>query len=359
MGIDHKQTAANEKGRLKMMYRAGACRCFGALVLALVLTLALVRPTAAKPRVPLLSDAEAWQVLPEAVAGGAGPLPAWAKALAVSLPRTTAMMLELDWRQRAASPLGAKLSGKLRWTVARANRCDYTVAYALADLVRAGLDDDEIAALEDDEQSSAPDERAALEFARKLTLAANTVSDDEVAALMELYGDKRLVAIVLLVAYGNFQDRLVLALGLETEPEGPLAPIKVRFSQAPTDQHVKAPERTLPADPPDELPASKVTDADWLSMDFKTLQDSLEVQRCRPPRIHVPTWEEVRGLLPPGPARDRPLGIRWSLVCLGYQPELARGWSACLRTFAEESKQDRVFEESLFWVITRTIDCFY
>jgi hypothetical protein len=51
--------------------------------------------------------------------------------------------------------------------------------------------------------------------------------------------------------------------------------------------------------------------------------------------------------------------ILWTLVCRGYQPELAAGWSACTRIFAEEAKQDRVFEQSLFWVITRTIHCFY
>ena len=44
---------------------------------------------------------------------------------------------------------------------------------------------------------------------------------------------------------------------------------------------------------------------------------------------------------------------------MGYQPELAAAWSACTRAFREEAKQDRVFEESLFWVVTRTIHCFY
>ena len=44
---------------------------------------------------------------------------------------------------------------------------------------------------------------------------------------------------------------------------------------------------------------------------------------------------------------------------MGYQPELATAWSACTRAFREESKQDRVFEESLFWIVTRTIHCFY
>ena len=44
---------------------------------------------------------------------------------------------------------------------------------------------------------------------------------------------------------------------------------------------------------------------------------------------------------------------------MGYQPELAAAWSACTRAFGEEAKQDRVFEESLFWIVTRTIHCFY
>jgi hypothetical protein len=44
---------------------------------------------------------------------------------------------------------------------------------------------------------------------------------------------------------------------------------------------------------------------------------------------------------------------------LGYQPELAAGWFACLGAFNRDAKQDRVFEESLFWVITRSLHCFY
>jgi alkylhydroperoxidase family enzyme len=324
-----------------------------------VLVLAWGRPLAAEPRFSLLSDAEAWQRLPKAEEGGGGRLPAWARALAASLPRTTAAMLVLDWRQRAASPLDQKLRGKLRWTVARANQCDYSMAYAVADLARVGLSPEKIAALDQLDESTPPAERAALVFARKLTLDGSAVTDDEVAAVKELFGDKQLVAIVLLVAYGNFQDRLVLALGLEVEPDGPLPPIEVRFSETPDDEPAEVPERTPPAENPDEQTTPNVAEFDWLSVDFDELQEKLEAQRCRPPRIAVPSWEEVRELLPPGPDRDKPLGILWSLVCIGYQPELARGWSACTRGFREEAKQSLVFEQSLFWVITRSIDCFY
>ena len=57
--------------------------------------------------------------------------------------------------------------------------------------------------------------------------------------------------------------------------------------------------------------------------------------------------------------RGAPIRIRWSLVTMGYQPEMAAAWSACTRAFGQEAKQDRVFEESLFWIVTRTIHCFY
>src|SRR5437764_803103 len=59
-------------------------------------------------RVPLLSDADAWAALPDSE-GPKGPLPAWARALAGVLPRTTAATLEADSVQRARSPLDPKL----------------------------------------------------------------------------------------------------------------------------------------------------------------------------------------------------------------------------------------------------------
>jgi alkylhydroperoxidase family enzyme len=53
------------------------------------------------------------------------------------------------------------------------------------------------------------------------------------------------------------------------------------------------------------------------------------------------------------------LRIRWSLLVSGRQPRLGPAWIKCLRIFEEEARQDRVFEESLFWVVTRSLRCFY
>jgi alkylhydroperoxidase family enzyme len=311
---------------------------------------------AAKRRVPLLDNKESWKRLPKAERGADQPLPVWARALADALPRTTAAMLELDYVQRAKSPLDSKLRGKMRWVAAHANHCPYSEAYAIADLRRAGATDEDIKALAGDHSALPDPERLALVIARKLTLAADTVTDEEMDRLIKLHGKKNVTAMVLLLAYANFQDRLLLTLDLPVEAGGPLKPLDVQFAKSPITAMFRPP---LPGDPK-ERKDFRVNDAEWRKRDFLALQKEMEGQRGREPRIPVPTWEEALKNLPEGvPAPAKPVRIRWSLVCMGYQPELAMGWLACMRTFAQESKQDRVLEETIFWVITRSLCCFY
>jgi alkylhydroperoxidase family enzyme len=309
-------------------------------------------------RVPLLDDAGAWRHLPVAKRGGGQPLPTWARALARALPRTTAAMLELDRLQRTRNPLGPALRGKMRWIVADANRSAYARAYAEADLRRAGISESEIRALGGD-HSELPDlERATLAFARRMTLEADQVTDVEVDRLKSAYGEKKLVAMILVLAYANFQDRLLLALDLPLETAGPLPPLEVFFDSdkpapsVPTRNRLKhGPARPVP---------QRIDDSDWLALDIDELKRNLDIQKTNLGRIRVPPFEEVRKGLPASyPVPKDPVRIRWTLACMGYQPELAIAWSACTRAFAEEAKQDRVFEESLFWVVTRTIHCFY
>jgi alkylhydroperoxidase family enzyme len=308
---------------------------------------------------PMLDDESAWSRLPPLEEGQRQPLPAWARMLADSLPRTTAAMLQLDALHRQRSPLGAELAGKVRWTVAKANRCAYSMAAAEGDLRRAGLDE---AALESFKSGSAMplrEERLILEFARRLTSEADEITDEEAAQVAEIEGDRKLVALVLLVAHSNFQDRLFLALGAVTDLGAPLPPFEGRFAKADKDAPLAVPERAMPEAAAAPPAPEQIDDPEWRALDFAALQRRLDLQRERNGRIRVPTWEEVAEKLPEDQRPKHPVHIRWSLVCRGYQPELAAAWSACTRAFAEESKQDRVFEESLFWVITRTIHCFY
>jgi alkylhydroperoxidase family enzyme len=314
--------------------------------------------TARQARVSIPDDAEAWRLLPNADEGQGLPLPTWARALARSLPRTTAAMLTLDRLHRTKSPLGPVLAGKMRWIAAEANHCDYSRAYAEADLRRAGLDEVGLKALAGNLAGLPEAERNALEFARKMTQAADTVTDEEVAALMRAYGPEKVTGMVLLLAHANFQDRILLAMKTPLEPGGPLPPFEGRFASTPP--YPPVPARVKPEGVTAPPVPERVVDPEWVSLDFADLQKSLEAQKARSSRIRVPTFEEVKAALPAGyPVPKTPTRIQWSLVCMGYQPELAIAWSAATRAFGEEAKQDRVFEESLFWVVTRTIRCFY
>jgi hypothetical protein len=266
-------------------------------------------------------------------------------------------MLELDYLHRTKSPLDPKLRAKLRWVAAQVNGSAYGMSYALADLRRAGANDDEIRQLQGDPGRWPAGERGTLEFARKLTKEAYKVQDEEVADLRRRHGDASVVAMVLLLAYANFQDRLTNALGIQVEAGGPLPPLPVQFAKPIQGGAEPAPRRA--PDGGANSSADKVTDFDWRQFNFADLKNKMSGQQARSPRIPVPAFESIRKFLPANYPKDRELKIRWSLVCLGYQPELASAWSQCTRQFADESKQDRVFEESLFWVVTRSLQCFY
>ncbi len=309
---------------------------------------------------PLLSDEECWARMPQAEKGRGEPLPSWARALASPLPRTTAAMLRLDWVHRTRSPLEPSLRGRMRWVAAHANHCAYAQSYAIFDLRRAGLGDDQLEPLQrcDWSRCSAA-ERAALEFARKMSLDSASVTDAEFATLLALHGEKNVAAMVVLLACANFQDRLFLSLGSALENNEPRGPVEVAFVRGSlnTRPGAKPPMSSAPLRTQTDAEAVEV-DSGWADVSYDELQARLENQRRKTARIRVPTPRELEAAKPPGyTARQRP--SQWSLVCFGYVPELAEAWSTSMATFFAEAKLDMVFEEGIFWVVTRATDCSY
>lgn len=316
-----------------------------------------VQDKSAEGRV-LLSDEEAWKLLPPATKGQGAPLPNWAKAVARQLPRTAAAMLKLDYAHRTKSPLDPKLRAKMRVVIARANHCKYSEATALADLRRAGATEEEVRTLLSSPQGWPASERDALMFAYEHSVRAPQIKDEHFERLRKQYGDKQVAAMVLLGAYGNFQDRILLGLEIPLEGDEPLPPFEVDFApEAFQTRPILPPNKPAP-----ELIANGVDvvadDGDWGSISYEELQTRLKLQLERVQRLPTPTWEEVAKKLPPE-FNARPTRIVWNLVCMGYVPELALPWSTTTRTMWAEAQQDRVFEESLFWVQTRAIECNY
>lgn len=299
-----------------------------------------------------LSSGDAWRMMPREEP----PLPAWARILAGSLPRTTAHMLNLDHLHRTKNPLGPELRGKLRWVVADTNRCDYARRYAEADLLRAGVKPQWSKALTGDWKELSDDEYYPLKFARQATKDASAVTDEDMAELIRRYGEEKVVAIVHTVAHANFQDRIFLALGVAVEDGGPLPPIEFRLTP---------PDPTKSLAPP-RPPWSAVLKAkvkvphvpmDWSSKSYDDIQRLVAEQKERKPRIAMPPPERLSML--PKVERERMSKILWSNASLGYQPVLTKTWFDCMGQFGPEARLDPIFSGSLFWAVTRSIDCFY
>jgi hypothetical protein len=312
---------------------------FALLALALMASAQPDQPAPPKAPFPALPAEDAWDKLPPQKKP---VLPEWARVLARPLPKTTAKMLELDYLHRAKNPLGTRLAARLRWEVADALNSESGRAAAAADLERVG---------------PAPvtaSDRVAAKFARKLTLAGHAITDDEFLVVLTEFGPESTTAIVHTVAYANFHNRVVLALGVKGE--SPVAePVGITFDL--DAAKLKAPDRP----PWDDLKSAKgdglSVRAEWGKVDSDQLNATLDKQKERKWRIPLPDKSAYEKLSPR--EQESSKKILWNTVSMGYQPELTRAWFAPLYAFYEEAKVDRVFTNSVFWVVTRTNDCFY
>ena len=296
-----------------------------------------------------LPQAEAWKVLPRKNPD----LPAWALTLAGSLPRGTAKLLELDDFHRTQNPLGPVVRAKLRWVAADANGCEYGRRYAAADLLTAGGTAADLAALKSP-GTLPPADRAAVKFARKLSVAAYTVTDAEVAELSGHFGHKTVVAMVHTLAYANFQDRLLLGLRVAVEPAGPLPPVGVAFALPPAPK--RAPGRPAVA-AKGEAKSGKPTPFVWADGGLD-LAGRLDGQKNRTAaRVPMVEASQLAGL--PPAARDQAGKVVWSNISMGYQPAMTGAWFASMAAAQEDCRFDRTMSNSVFWVVTRNNQCFY
>ena len=323
------------------------------LPVAFALTHPAALVAAEQPRLPILPNDQAWKRL-NGKPGQEQPLPAWARMLAGPLPLATARMLELDALHRSGDRLDARLRCLARWAAADGNSCSYSKAVAAADYRRATASQLDLEAIARDPGKLCALDRATLSFARKMMREAYAVTDEEVKQLLELSGEERLVALVALVAHASFQDRLILAMNLDAGSESPLPPITAHFGlpEPATGARPPSPTSTTPAvQKQEQAPAYRTN---WLA-----LRDDLLGQQARPGRIRVPSREELIARIGPNHSGVWQKDINWSRVCYGFQPELTEAWFDCANVFRQEAQLDRVFQNCIFWLVTKSVRCFY
>jgi hypothetical protein len=264
----------------------------------------------------------------------------------------------------------SQLAGVARYAVASYHKSAYGRAIAIADLKRVNAHA-LIDLMEANPKDLPPLEYEVFAFAKQMAELGQSLTDEQYRSIQLKLGDEAMVGLVLRIAHGCFQDRLLWALGIAGVADASSDPIYIHFVDS-TANGANTPEATredgaellasIARDKQIDAPTQDVeSTTDSITdnrLSFTKLQQLLENQRERDPRISVPDWDAIAPKLPPGLYR-RPLRIRWSRVVVGYQPKLGPAWIKCLRVFEQEAHQDRVFEESVFWVVTRGLKCFY
>lgn len=287
-------------------------------------------------------------------------LPSWAARLADALPESTLALLKLDYLHRQENPLGTEVAAKIRWVVADALHSPYGKAAAEFDLLQSGKSAEEILEWTQQIDNSSDPNAKLWSFARQLTQAGHSISDESFAEIHERWQTEPTVAIVHTVAFANFENRLWLALGLTAEENVSLAAVMPPVGWRGQDARV-APSRpdliaTLQESTANATEPKKRV-AGWNPENFDLLQAKLKSQKRRSSRVPMPHPDRLAHL--PEEERKRSEKVVWSNISLGYQPELTQGWFTLMRTFRREANLDRVFSNSLFWVVTRGNECFY
>src|SRR5262249_30440608 len=106
-----------------------------------------------------------------------------------------------------------------------------------------------------------------------------------------------------------------------------------------------------------KTPAEPLARPLWREVPFPELEKSLEQQKARKSRIPLLSRQQLSHL--PPEERAPATRIIWSNVSMGYQPVLTRAWFECMGRFQQEARLPRLVSSSLFWVITRSNECFY
>ena len=112
-------------------------------------------------------------------------------------------------------------------------------------------------------------------------------------------------------------------------------------------------------------------DPAWTGQSLAQLQESLENQRKRVARIRIPGWKEVQPHLEMDSGVRRWPKVGWGLVAFGHQAEIADAWFDCVDQFRvdgrrkregakpEGARLDPMLSADMFWVVTRSLNCFY
>ncbi|WP_406698792.1 carboxymuconolactone decarboxylase family protein [Singulisphaera sp. Ch08] len=167
-----------------------------------------------KPRLPLLDEAKAREVLSEN--GPSGPLPQWIRLLA-NFPRdgvSRVISLQSAEEKGDLTPL---LKAQVSWIIARQDRAWYAVGHAKKRLEQLGQSQEQIDKLDGPWSEFTMSERALFTVARKLAASPVVLTDEDVANAVKFAGPRDVVQLISYTTNRASFDRITEAAGLQLE----------------------------------------------------------------------------------------------------------------------------------------------
>jgi alkylhydroperoxidase family enzyme len=175
---------------------------------------ALVAAGKRTPRLPLVDEDKAREVLPKEEAKG--PVPQWVRLLA-NFPIHGKSRVNSFLAEEKLGDLKPLLKAQVSWIIARQDRAWYATGQARKRLADLGWKDEQIYTLDGDWADFKPAERAQFTLARKLAASPVVLTDDDVAAAVKLVGPRDVVQLISYVTTRASFNRITEAAGLRIE----------------------------------------------------------------------------------------------------------------------------------------------
>jgi AhpD family alkylhydroperoxidase len=166
------------------------------------------------PRLPLVEEAKARELLPEGALKG--DLPQWVRLLA-NFPKDGKNRIESILNANEKGDLKPLLKAQVSWIIARQDRAWYATGEAKRRLKALGQSDEQIYKLDGKWEDFSDTERALFTVARKLAASPVVLTDEEVAKAVKLAGPRDVVQLVNYVTTRASFDRITEAAGLQLE----------------------------------------------------------------------------------------------------------------------------------------------
>lgn len=196
---------------------------------------------------------------------------------------------------------------ELFWIVCRVNNCQYCQGHQESKLLRAGLKEDDIAALDGDWSGFPAKERVAFAFARKITYEPHLFGDADIKAIKEHYSDLQILEMLMSVAGNNAINRWKEGLGVPQSASGggfggksaEPVPEKHSYLTPTADKYKNAVTKVAPLQLDEKGQPTRQTVSTRPALESRAeVEKSLATARTRTPRLTLVEEGKARAAMP-------------------------------------------------------------